>query len=447
MDNNELPKRVEEQNPTPENKPIIEIPQEYYDKLEKERQEKEEAAKVEAQKAEEEQAVNEKSNKIFLGAFLSAIVFLILLYLMVNKNHLFIVGLPIYIIVFAAIKASSEKSESTAPMSILIGGIIAVALAFVGSLVIKAQEDFFKYATTASIALALVGTILASITTNLIAKKGETKALGTIGYLLFYVVLFGGSFFAYKKFPEQVLKYVFNEKNTIVAVTEEEFINKTLKNRYGIDFICDQEFHNYIDEDNNRVKKTTCHDSSGVEFEVTSYEYSVKDVEYIVQDTYVDAKFLSDVKSEIANEVKLLTNANSVSVLIYPEKYCAFVGDCVAETEQYLGNIEEESKTENRYNYSKNLDLKKYMNLSPQEFVNEFGMGYSITLYGSYSGLVDSKYLDTTTSVLNNLNTSGYKNKNGFMITLKQDDEFRQIAYRAMGEKSSDGLFKNPKAQ
>ncbi len=87
------------------------------------------------------------------------------------------------------------------------------------------------------------------------------------------------------------------------------------------------------------------------------------------------------------------------------------------------------------------------MNLSPQEFVNEFGMGYSITLYGSYSGLVDSKYLDTTTSVLNNLNTSGYKNKNGFMITLKQDDEFRQIAYRAMGEKSSDGLFKNPKAQ
>ena len=58
MDNNELPKRVEEQNPTPENKPIIEIPQEYYDKLEKERQEKEEAAKVEAQKAEEEQAVN-----------------------------------------------------------------------------------------------------------------------------------------------------------------------------------------------------------------------------------------------------------------------------------------------------------------------------------------------------------------------------------------------------
>jgi hypothetical protein len=84
------------------------------------------------------------------------------------------------------------------------------------------------------------------------------------------------------------------------------------------------------------------------------------------------------------------------------------------------------------------------MNLSPQEFVNEFGMGYSITIYGNYSGLVDSKYQDTTISILNTLNTSGYKNKNGFEILLKQDDDLKQVAYRAVGEATSDGLFKNP---
>ena len=447
MDNNELPKRVEEQNPTPENKPIIEIPQEYYDKLEKEKQAREaEAAKQEVQAA-EDQAVTEKTNRIVLGAFLSSIVFIILLYLMINKNHLIIIGLPLYVILFAAIKASSEKTESTAPMSVLIGGIIAAGLSFLGSIIIKSQKEFFDYAVIASVVVGLLGTVIASITTNLIAKKEETKALGTIGYLLVFVVLFGGSFFAYKKFPEQVLKYIFNQKNTIVAVSEEEFVFKTLKNRYGIEFTCDEEFHNFIDENNNRVRKTNCHDSSNVEFEVTSYEYSVKDVEYIVEDTYIEAKFLSEVKKDMAEELKLLTNANNVSVMIYPKEYCAFVGNCVAETSQYLNNIEEETKTVNRYNFSKNLDMKKYMNLSPQEFVNEYGMGYAITLYGNYSALIASNYQDTTTSILNNLNTSGYKNKNGFMITLKQDDELKQIAYRATGTASSDELFKNPKAE
>ena len=84
------------------------------------------------------------------------------------------------------------------------------------------------------------------------------------------------------------------------------------------------------------------------------------------------------------------------------------------------------------------------MNLSAQEFVNEYGMGYSITLYGSYSGLVDSKYQDTTSSILNHLNTSGYKNKNGFEVILKQNDSLKQVAYRATGEATSDELFKNP---
>ncbi len=443
MDNNELPKRVDEQNPIPENKPIIEIPQEYYDKLEKEKQEREEAAKVEAVKAQENQEATEKSNKIFLGAFLSSIVFIILLYLMTNKNHLFIIGLPVYIIIFAAIKASSEKTESTAPMSILIGGIIAAILSFVGSLVIKAQEEFFGYAIVASIIVALVGTIIASVTTNFIAKKNENKALITIAYFLFYIALFGGSFLAYKKFPELILKYIFNEKNTIIAETEDEFIIKTLKNRYGFDATCNGEAQHFIDEDNNRIVVKNCTDPSGTNFEVRSYEYSVKDVEYIVQDNYIENKFLSQVKSDISNEVKVLTNANQVTVRIYPKNYCAFVGDCI-ENEQYIRDYEKETQTVNRYEYSKNLDLKKYMNLSPQEFVNEFGMGYSITIYGNYSGLVDSKYQDTTISILNTLNTSGYKNKNGFEILLKQDDDLKQVAYRAVGEATSDGLFKNP---
>ena len=445
MDNNELPKKVEE-NTSPENKPIIEIPQEYYDKLEKEKQEKEEAAKQAEVKAAEDKEVTEKTNKILLGAFLSAIVFIILLYLMTNKNYLFIIGLPIYIIVFAAIKASSEKSDSTAPMSVLIGGIIAAALSFLGSIIIKNQEEFFQYAAVASVVVGLLGTLVASITTNFISKKNETKALGTIGYLIFYIALFGIPFFAYKQFPETVLKYVFNQKNTIVAVSEDEFIDKTLKNRYGIEFSCPEEGQNYIDEDNNRVKVKTCKDSSGLEFEVRSYEYSVKDVEYIVQDNYIENKFLSQVKSEISNEVKVLTNASNVTVRIYPKEYCAFVGDCV-ENEQYIKNYEEETKTINRYNYSKNLDLKKYMDLSPQEFVNEYAMGYSITIYGSYSGLVDSKYQDTTNSVLNTLNTSGYKNKNGYEIILKQDDDLKQVAFRANGTASSDELFKNPQIQ
>ena len=82
--------------------------------------------------------------------------------------------------------------------------------------------------------------------------------------------------------------------------------------------------------------------------------------------------------------------------------------------------------------------------MSAQEFANSYGVGYSITLYGNYSSLVDSKHQETVDSILKALNTSGYKNNNGYIITLKQDDDYKQVVYRVEGKASSDGQFKDP---
>ena len=441
----ELPKvNNEEENTTPEEKPLIEIPQEYYDKLEKEKKEKEAQAEIQAKKEEENQISTATTNKIFIGAFVNAIIFIVLLYLMINKNKLFIVGLPIYIIVYSYIKVGMEEKESTAPMSTLMGGFIAAGLCFICSLVLRDDlKEFFSYGVLASIAVAFIGVIISSMLTNMIANKEETKAVGTLGYLIFFVLLFAGPYFAYKKFPEPILKYVFNEKNAIVAESEEEYMVKTLKNRYGVDFDCSGETTKALDEDNTLFTQKTCTDKSGTEVIVLSTEYSSSRKEYIVKDNYVEAKLLSQLKSDLADEIKIVTNANSVSVLLYPKEYCAFVGDCV-ENSQYIKNYEKETNRENQFSYSKNLDLKKYINMKPIEFANSYGLGYSITIYGSYSSLIDSKHQDTINKVLDTLNTSGYKNNNGYIIKLKQDDELKQVVYQVEGKASSDGQFKDP---
>ena len=441
----ELPKvNNEEENTTPEEKPLIEIPQEYYDKLEKEKKEKEAQAEVQAKKEEENQISTAKTNKIFIGAFVNAIIFIVLLYLMINKNKLFIIGLPIYIIVYSYIKVGMEEKESTAPMSTLMGGFIAAGLCFLCSIVLRDDlKEFFSYGVLASIAIAFIGVIISSMLTNMIANKEETKAMGTLGYLLFFILLFALPYFAYKKYPEPILKYVFNEKNAIVAESEKEYIVKTLKNRYGIDFNCDGEVNSLMDEDNTLIRRYTCTDKSGLEFQVLSDEYSSSRKEYIVKDDYEDAKLLSQLKTDLAEELRLVTNAKSVNILLYPKEYCLFVGDCV-ENSQYIRDYEKETNRDNQFNYSKNLDLKKYINMQPLEFVNSYNFGYLITIYGSYSSLIDSKHQDTINSVLEALNTSGYKNNNGYIIKLKQDDELKQVVYQVEGKASSDGQFKDP---
>ena len=440
----ELPKVNNEEEKNLEQKPIIEIPQEYYDKLEQEKKEKEEQAEVQAKKEEENQISTEKTNKIFMGAFFSAIVFIVLLYLMINKNKLIIIGLPIYVIIYSLIKAGTEKKESSAPMSVLFGGFIAAVFSFIGSMIFKEElKEFMNYATLACIAVAFIGTIISSVTTNMITNKGETKAVGTIGYLLFFALIFVGPYFAYKKYPEPILKYVFNEKNTVVAGTEDEFIIKTLKNRYGINFTCSNEVQSFLDEENKLIKQKSCTDPSGTEFIVLSTEHNINKVEYIIKDSYLDVKLLSPLKSKLESELKLVTNANSVTVLMYPKEFCSFLGNCV-ENDQFIKNYKKENDLDNQYEYSKNLNLKKYVDLSGQEFANAYGFGYSITLYGNYSSLVDSKHQETVDSVLKALNTSGYKNNNGYIITLKQDDDYKQVVYRVEGKASSDGQFKDP---
>ena len=77
-----------------------------------------------------------------------------------------------------------------------------------------------------------------NIITNILTNIKNIKALQTIAYLLFFALLIGGPYLAYKKWPTEFNQYIFYQQNEVVAQTYEEYVTKTLKARYGVDFNC-----------------------------------------------------------------------------------------------------------------------------------------------------------------------------------------------------------------
>ena len=426
------------------NKPIIEIPQEYYDKLAKEKAAKEKLQQEALIKEQNNQEIKRSSGKFIFNILLNALVIFAILYLMVNYNKLLILALPLYFIFYTFIKAKQEKKECTASISLLIGGIVSAVICFVvAGFVDENLREYYDYYAIASVACAFIGLIISNIITQLVTNKENVKALQTLAYLGFFIILFGGSYLLYLKFPEQILHYVFMERTEVIAETEEEFIIKTLKNRYGVTFTC-QKAKNHIDGQNQKFTTRICADSNNREINVTSTEYNQNEVLYTVQDEYLDIIFLNDVKASLAEKVKAVTNANNVSVSIYPKEYCSFVGDCV-DSDSYYENYQEENDRNKLFENSKKINFTKYLDGSAEAFINDYGFGFQIAVYGNYNGLLTADYEKVVESILGVLNSSGYQNKNGYEITLRNSDELKQIMYKVTGSKTEDGTFKDPK--
>lgn len=443
-DNFNLPNLKKQPEPAPSNKPIIEIPQEYYDKLAKEKAEKEKMQQAAIVQQQNKDEFKRSSNKFIFNILLNAIAIFAILYLMTKYNKLIIIAMPLYFILYTFIKASKEKKECTASISVLIGGIVSAVVCFITAGFINENlRDYYDYYAVASVVSAFVGMFISNIITQIVANKENIKALQTLAYISFFVLLFGGSYVLYLKYPEQILRYVFMQKTEILAETEEEFIIKTLKNRYGVTFTCEKP-KNHIDGQNQKFTTRTCVDPDNREINVTSTEYNQNEVLYTVQDEYIDIIFLNDVKASLAEKVKAVTDATNVTISIYPKEYCSFVGDCV-DSDSYYENYQEENDRDKLFENSKKMDFTKYLDESAENFINDYGFGFQIAVYGNYSGLQTSNYEKVVESILEVMNTTGYQNKNGYEITLRNSDELKQIMYKVTGSKSDDGTFKDPK--
>lgn len=441
-------KENEKDNETPqeEKKQIIEIPQEYYDKLEKEKKEKEEALKENAKREEEKRQAKKNGSKSLFFIILNLVVFLGLLYATVNINNLIIVGILVYIILYSIFKAVTEKEENDAALSILISGMMGAIITFIISSIKVDLQDLYTYYAVACAVIAFGGLIIANIVTSIVLHHKEMKALQTLGYGLFFVLLLGGPYLLYKKYPEQFVEYVFHSTSEVVAETEDEFILKTLKRRYGQDFTCDNDIKNQINEQKQKMTVRTCMDSQKREFFVTSIEYSQNDVLYTIQDEYIDLIYLNGIKDELTKEIMNITGAQKVAVSLYPKEKCKLIGDCV-DTDEFYENYEKENDRVALYEASNTLSLKKYMDLNAKDFVNEYGFGVSIAVYNNYGDAMSSSYEATVNSILDSLNTSGFENKVGYKISLRNSDDLKQIVYAVNGKASDDGTFKDPQIE
>lgn len=440
--NTPQPEMMPNKNPdTPEQKPIIEIPQEYYDKL----------AKEEAEKVQKEQQENlEKANKPIntntstkgLGSktIVLALVIIASIYASLNIKGIFLVIIPVVFAIGSAFFAFTEKKDSTFPTASLIGGIIVAIITFLLSVVLDNVSDImFHYALLSAIA-GFLGLIIGSVITNMIANK-EVKALGMIFSVLFLGALVAVPYFAYKKYPETISKFLFLKQVEVKASTEDEFIEKTLKNRYNVSFTCDHEHKkNALNQKSQRVTTRTC-TVKDINFTVSSIAYNEGDNQYIVIDNLIDNLYLEDIKGKINTDLQSTFNASKIEIFLYPRKDCTFVGDC-ADCDEYYDRYSEETDKNNQYKSSTELNLENYLNKQPIDFVNNYEFKVIINIYGTFSFEYD--YNKAIDSILEILNKRELRNTFGFNISLLDYNKAQDIAkevYKVKGNASSDKKF------
>jgi hypothetical protein len=442
LENNiETPKPINHPPETGEEKPIIEIPQEYYDKIAKEKQEKEALeAQTLAKRAEEI-----PSNVQGLGSkiFLNAIAIPAFIIASIKINGLCLAGIPIFFIVLSAIFAFKEKKESSYPVSTLIGGMFVAVVTFVISILKEDIADTMSLFAIEGAVFGFLGLIIGGIITNLIANREEVKAVGTLGTILFFAALVAIPYFAYKKFPEQISKFLFLKQIEVKAETEEEFIVKTLKNRYGVNATCDNSRKtNSINQRSQRVTNRPCK-INDLEFNVSSIAYNEGDNQYIIIDEYIEKKYISEVREKVAKEIKTVLNASKVEVYFYPKKDCMFVGDC-ADCDEYYDRYAEESDKDNQYKASTQLNLEKQMNTNPLDFINNYEFKYIILVNGNFSTVID--YNQTIEQIMQVLKDNKLRNTFGFNISLLHYDTKEDIStevYRIKGNTNSSKEFKD----
>lgn len=430
------------------NKPLIEIPDAYYEQLAKEKaaEEAKEAAAIERRV--EAQANQKASSKAFLLVILTALITFGSLYLAINQNELFIFAIPVYVILGSIITAIKNKKENGFPVTIMVGGMIVAVFTFVLSMLQEEKMDMWTTYAIAGAIVAFIGMITANIINKLIAERENIKAIQTLGYLLYFVALVAVPYYLYTNYREEFYKFVFQKQTEVRAETEEEFVMKTLKNRYGLTFTCDsQKTKHQINQNKQKMVYRECSDSYNNKFTVTSTAYNEGSNEYIVTDTYIDVLLINNAKKTLSTELLNTSVAEKIDIYLYPEKNCTFVGDCV-DCDEYYARYEEETNPDKQYKNSSMLNLEKYLTLSTKEFINEYEFKLVIELTDQYNTLT-SDYSMIVDTVLNKLNTLGYKNTSGFIITIYNDlstssEELTTVAYKVTGTTNQEKTFKDP---
>lgn len=433
-------------------KPIIEIPQEYYDKIKAEEEEKnrlEQEQKAEALMMKQNSAANAG---IFGLSIVNGILLSIVVYLLLPKSEYVLIGIFAYIVVGAIFGAVKKKKESSFPSSFLMGSILGAILFFVVSMLKKGDEALLHSAMVCG-AVAILGFILSSLITYIISSRKDIKALQTLGIIILLVLIIGGPIFFYKKYPEQFYKYVMNQQTKIIATTDREYVEKTLKNRYGVEFTCPTKktvnnVQGYV------TKRWNCTDPNNKSFNVESMAYDESKLLYVVRDRYLSFLYLSNSKNNLKEKIGLEVNGvagydkatdkdnGTIAVALYPKRnWCDFVGDC-HDCEEYQNVKASENKIEKQYDYSTKLDLKEYLNMDYKSFVNKYEFKYiiEVVLTNSYDMLSYDEYVNKIVDVLNR---EGYQNNAGFEIILKvRMDDLLLTKYKVIGE-ASDAGFQN----
>lgn len=431
----------------------IVIPQEYYEKLDEEKAEKE-AKEKEIQEAKEITAVNmEESKKMFSLAIVNLVIYTILIYSMIKVSEYIIYVIPAYMIVMSAINAVKDKTNSNQTISSLIGGIIGATFAYFGSLIIEAKEDTLIYYTFALAVCGILGMITSGVITYAIAEKEKVKALGTIGIIIYIGLLFGTPFGLSKYYSQPYYKYVFGKQAEIKAVTEKDFIEKQLKARYGLDFTCDdgKRINNITQKTPTSQRNCTLvnktksaannRDTTESKDAITviSIAYNETEVLYIVEDNYMDKVILDDFTSSLTERLNSVTSANT-DIAFYPKTGCLFVGDC-HDCDEYTKAYKRENDKEYMYQFSKELNFEKYLNMKGIDFINEYEFKYIIEVSGKFGGLQTSNYEGIVEKIIEELEQTGMKNNYGFEIIIKNSEAYNKPVYKVIGEPTNDKSF------
>lgn len=387
---------------------------------------------------------------LILAAIINALAIFGIIYGYLNINKLIIFALPAFIVVLTIIFAIKQKSKSAYPQGVLVGGILAAIASFGLSILYMEQSDLYMYYTIVSVATGVLGIILSSIITTLITDIKNVKALKAIGYLIIIGAYVGVPFYLYKAYPEELFKYVFFEQIEVVAETEDEFILKTLKNRYGENFTCDvSKIKHAIDQKKQRMTIRPCTSANGTEITVQSFEYEPSLVQYTIIEDYLDKRYFNQLKEELETKVVQSTMASSVQISLYSSENCNLVADCV-DCEEYLKNKNELNDRKNQYEASTKLNFQKDLTINAVDFANNGKYKYVITINGNYAGYQSAAFDDVINKTLTTLNSYGVKNTYGYEITIKSgqslggNETYNTEVYKVKGEASEDKTFKNP---
>lgn len=436
--------------------PIIEIPQTYYEKLEKEKAEEEASAQ-----AANPQPVNpeNKISKSFLPiSLLTAVITFGLLYLTININEIILLGIPAYIVLLSIIFAIKEKKESCFPSAVVTGGMISAVISFVLSMVLE-DMDLWTYYTVSSAVTAFLGLIVSKMLTKIFTDIKNIKAIQTIVYILFFALLIGGPIFAYKKYPTEFYRIVFYQKKEVVATNYEDFVIKTLENRYDVSFTCNFSpseklttgkrslpvKENFKNEKNELMAKLSCVDENDNLLYVTTIAYNEGGTQYTVIDNFMDVLYFNEIKAEIAKKVQNVTSANEVIVYLFPKENCTFIGDC-ADCDEYYKVYQKENDSTHRYEVSSKLDYSKNIGLTNEEFIKKHINTNNYKVLITIRGVFNKNTFDFNQSVqkvLEELNSTGIKNTSGYEIkyTNYSEGAYEIEIHKTKGNTSSTKKF------